>query len=314
MNDLVHKMTTNLLDSKSDNTAKSYYYSFKKWKDFISEKGYKDIPAQPIHVALYITHLMDKGASVNTVNSVIYSIKWVHELYNLTDPTNNSYIKSLQECAKRKPKTSNKKEPITKEILLDLCKLYDRNQDLTVIRDLCMILIAFTGFLRYNELSLIKCSNVTIEEDFVKIVIEKSKTDQYRNGNEIYIAKGQTEACPHAMLLKYIELSKTELKSDMYLFRPIFKTKKMTGLIHKNKPLSYTRARETIISRIKMVAPNLNIGLHSMRSGGATEVAKHDVNERCIKRHGRWKQDISKDRYIVDSVEKRLQVTKSMNL
>ena len=33
-----------------------------------------------VHVALYITHLLDTGASSHTVNAAVYSIKWAHEI------------------------------------------------------------------------------------------------------------------------------------------------------------------------------------------------------------------------------------------
>ena len=54
--------------------------------------------------------------------------------------------------------------------------------------------------------------------------------------------------------------------------------------------------------KLKSVEPNLNLGLFSLRSGG-TSAAAPDVNERCIKRHGRWKSDVSKDGYIADTFE-----------
>jgi hypothetical protein len=38
---------------------------------------------------------------------------------------------------------------------------------------------------------------------------------------------------------------------------------------------------------LKLVANDLNIWLHYMRSGGATAVANTNINERCWKRHGR---------------------------
>lgn len=51
---------------------------------------------------------------------------------------------------------------------------------------------------------------------------------------------------------------------------------------------------------------NANIGLHSLRSGGATAAANSNVNERCWKKDGRWASDPSKDGYVKDSVESRL--------
>ena len=60
----------------------------------------------------------------------------------------------------------------------------------------------------------------------------------------------------------------------------------------------------------------MNLGLHSMRSGGATAVsnASEHVSDRCWKRHGRWKSDTSKDGYVVDSLEKRLNVSKHLGI
>ena len=107
-------------------------------------------------------------------------------------------------------------------------------------------------------------------------------------GNRIVISKGQSVACPYN------------------LFR--------CSLIYKNKPLSYTRARVCIISRLKEVIFSSNIDLHCLRSGGAAVAANSNGNERCWKRHGRWKSDSAKDCYIADSLEHRLDVTKLLGL
>ena len=68
--------------------------------------------------------------------------------------------------------------------------------------------------------------------------------------------------------------------------------------------------------RHKSVEPNLNLNLdlHSVRSGGASAAARSDVNERCIKGHGRWKSDVCKDGYVADIFEKRLSVSKGLGL
>ena len=59
--------------------------------------------------------------------------------------------------------------------------------------------------------------------------------------------------------------------------------------------------------KLKMVAPNLNLSTHSLRASGAYIAAKaKGVSDLCIKCHGRWKSDTSKDGYIVHSVDKRL--------
>lgn len=315
LTNLADKMSGYLLQGKSHNTTKTYHASFVRWKRFIQKEGFECLPAQPIHIALYITHLLDTGSSSHVVNHAIYSIKWVHELHGLADPTNNSYIKCLQNAAKRvaTPRV-HRKDPVSSEMLIRLCDMYSSSTDILVIRDIAMILLSFAAFLRYDELSSLKCCDIKIADDYLSIFINKSKTDQYRQGNEVLVAKGSTSACPVNMMLKYVALAQINLASSEFLFKPVFRSHGTAKLIYKNKSISYTSARENIISRLKEVSPGLNLGLHSLRSGGATAAVASSVNERCIKRHGRWKCDSSKDMYIVDKLENRLAVSKKLGL
>ncbi|VDI40637.1 Hypothetical predicted protein [Mytilus galloprovincialis] len=252
-------MSSFIVESKAENTSKKYFYGFKRWKTFINEHNMSELPANPVHVALYLTYLIDKHCSPSVIDSAVYSIKWAHELNGFNDPTNNSVL-------------------------------------------------------RYDELSSLKCKDITVFDDYLEIHISRSKTDQYRQGNKILISKGSTLACPLKMYNRYIKLASLDEKSDLFVFRPIFRSKGIAKLIHKNKKMSYTSAKENIVKRIRIVAPNLNLGLHSLRSGGATAAAQSDVNERCIKRHGRWKSDTSKDGYIDDTFEKRMSVSQTLGL
>ena len=128
------------------------------------------------------------------------------------------------------------------------------------------------------------------------------------------ISKGTTCACPYNMFIRYTQLEGFSLGSREYLFRPIYRSGNACKLIRKNKQLSYTAARESLLKRVKMICPDVNIGLHSFRSGGATVAANADVSDRCLKKHGRWKSDSSKDGYIVDSTVNRLKISQSLGL
>ena len=94
-------MTSFIVDSKSENTSKKYFYSFNRWKKFAKEHNLSDLPAEPVHIALYITKLIDERCSPSVVNSAVYSIKWAHNLNGFIDPTNNSFVISLLESVKR---------------------------------------------------------------------------------------------------------------------------------------------------------------------------------------------------------------------
>ena len=312
---LADKMASYLLFSRSDSTARKYHLAFMKWKQFIHEKGHIDMPANPVHIALYLTHLLESGCSFNVVSGAKNAIKWAHNLSGFPDVTDHVFVDNIVESAKRmaKPKTV-KKDPVSTEDLISLCDKYLDCNDLVVVRDLTMILLGFAGFLRYDELSSVRCKDITFQDDYVKIFISKSKTDQYRNGDEILISKGTTSACPVLMLRRYFLLAKISNESDDFLFKPIFGGKSVSKLIYQNKKLSYTRTKECIVSRLSEVVVGKNLGLHSLRAGGATVASNGGVNERCWKRHGRWRSESAKDGYVVDSVDKRLSVSQILGL
>ncbi|XP_069104366.1 integrase/recombinase xerD homolog [Argopecten irradians] len=177
-----------------------------------------------------------------------------------------------------------------------------------------MILLCFSGFLRFNELSNLLCSDLKICDSYLVLKIRKSKTDQYRHGDEVVISKGQTVACPLTMIRKYIEIAEINLDDNAFLFKPIFRSGSTCKLIHKNKCLSYTGTRQAILKRLSLVCDVKNVGLHSLRAGGATVAANNGVNDRCFKRHGRWKSEACKDGYVADSLQSRLSVTQKLGL
>ncbi|XP_062611724.1 uncharacterized protein LOC134273549 [Saccostrea cucullata] len=263
MADLCPYLSSWILSSKSNNTNKSYFNAFKRWENFIKVQGHSALPASPMHVALYLTHLLQNGSSQHPVNVAVYAIKWAHECAGLPDPTKNSYVSSLQEAARRKASRAvQKKEPITKDVLIELCDKFIDENYLLIVRNLTMILFCFAGFLRFDEAISLTFNDVIVHDEYLVLCIKKSKTDQYRQVSEVLVAKGSTSACPVNMYKKYLEL----------------------------------------------------LGIHSLRAGGATVAANSNVDERCLKKHGRWRSDSAKDGYIVDSLEKRLMVSRSLEL
>lgn len=313
---ITDRMASYLTQSRADNTVKKYRSSFKYFENYCVTHGLTALPAQPISVAMYLTFLMDQGKSNNVISSVFYSVKWVHSLNDYSDPTENNIVKQLLEASKRIcSKPVHKKDTLTTEMIQSLCSLYESSSDVIDLRDLAMIILAYSGFMRINEVSNLHCNDIHFKEDHLLVNVRQSKTDVYRNGSEIVIAKGTTQACPYSILQRYVTHAKISLDSDKYLFRPCFRSKNISNLVKKDKKLSYTRARECLVKKLKLVGPELDLGTHSLRASGATNVANASgVSDRCLKRHGRWKTDIAKDGYVQDSLEKRLSVTKILKL
>ena len=62
--------------------------------------------------------------------------------------------------------------------------------------------LGFAGFFRFNELASVQPKHLTFCDGFVKIFVPRSKTDVYRAGNYVYIAKLENKYCPVAILRK----------------------------------------------------------------------------------------------------------------
>lgn len=315
-NTCIDKMADQILGSRADSTVKKYSYQIKSFDEFCDAKHLPKRPAHSIHVAWYISNLIDSGKSYGVVSSAVYAIKWLHQVNDFTDPTVSSTVSRLIECAKRRnSKPISKKDVITTDQLIELCNMYIACNDVLVLRDLTMILIGYSGFLRFNEMSEMKCSDIEIRPDHLILFLRKSKTDVYRAGRQVLISKGVSSACPYNMLQRYLSCSELMLGTHTYLFKPGCRSGSKCFLLKQNKQLSYTRARECIVGRLKLVAPNLKLGTHSLRASGATTAANAEgVSDRCLKRHGRWKSDLAKDGYIDDSLEKKLYITKQLKL
>ena len=67
--------------------------------------------------------------------------------------------------------------------------------------------MTFAAFLRFDELAkLVRC-DVKIENDMLKLFIQSSKTDQYRDGAWIVVASSRKATCPVAMMNRYLDFA-----------------------------------------------------------------------------------------------------------
>ena len=151
-------------------------------------------------------------------------------------------------------------------------------------------------------------------DEHMELYIESSKTDEYRDGAWVVIAKTHTDLCPVQMLRRYMELAAVGSDSEKFLFRGIVHTKSGSSL-RSSGGISYTRVRELVLEKLHQIGLDKSkFGLHSLRSGGASAAANAGVPDRWFKRHGRWRSENAKDGYVKDKLEDRLSVSQKIGL
>lgn len=138
------------------------------------------------------------------------------------------------------------KDPVTPEIVKS--KITDKFLSfcLFLILDQSPMLNWLPGFFRFSELCHIKACEVKFFPLYVFIFLESSKTDQFRIGSWIIIARSDLPTCPVKALKNYITASQIELFEDL----PVFKARALATPRSKQKVrsrgISNSRTRELI--------------------------------------------------------------------
>ena len=301
------------LASRAPSTSSKYFSSYNRWTSWARVHGLTVFPASPFHLAIYLRHLMTEATTASPLESAVHSIAWFHHLGGEPSPSDHPLAKSILAGAQRLlAHETTKKEPITVSQLEQLvaCKA-DSMASLYNIRSVIICLLASAAFLRFDELAKLVRSDVKIENDMLKLFIQSSKTDQYRDGAWIAVASSAKATCPVAMMNRCLE--RAGLSCDSPLFCQLSKTK--YGYKPRSKGLSYSRLRELVLEAFKDIVPDISaIGTHSLRSDGATAAANAGVPGRLFERHGRWASELAKDGYVRDSLSSRLSVSKALGI
>ena len=276
---LLHEATlNNLKNSKSNNTLRAYKSDFKDFGVFCAKHGFNSLPSEPKVVSLYLTHL-SKNSKFSTLRRRLVSISMVHKLKgHYLDIKHPIIIENLMGIRRVKGSIQNGKKPILiSHLKLLINAINEQKIDETKkLRDKSIILIGFGGGFRRNEIISIDFEDLEFVQEGVKIMIKKSKTDQFGEGmikglpyfsNEIY--------CPVLNLKKWLEISK--IKSG-----PIFR-RFSKGSIISDKRLTDQSVVLIIKEYLKLAGiENKNFAGHSLRSGFATVAAESGADERSI--------------------------------
>ena len=236
----------------------------------------------------------------------MYGLNWAYEKVGLHSPTKHLLVHAALEGARRQlGKPTVKKEPVTPEMLQNLVEKFGgKNAFLADVCGLAICILAYAGFLQYDEIAGLRFCDVKILEDHLDLFIASSKTDKLRNGDSVLIARSGNSTCPVGILQRYISATKKPSLANNYL-----SINAKEQALREGK-MSYTRIREVVIGLFKNVVTDVSV-FDSLRSGGATAAANAGVPDRHFKRHGRWRSETAKDGYVKDSLSSRLQVSRN---
>ena len=182
------------------------------------------------------------------------------------------------------------------------------------LRNVCLYLLSYAGFFRSEEVLNIRMSHIRFYEGFMTIRVDKSKTDQLRQGDKVVIVKSEGNVCPVFLLKDSLKKLDISPNSSEFIFPPLIKTKLPCKLVQVDKHISYATFRGQLTKSLQSILPDPSVyRIHSFRSRGASRAANSGVSDIIFQRHGRWKSVAAKD-YVKDDMSSRLVVWKSLGL
>jgi len=248
------------------------------------------------------------------VEEAVNALASAHSAAGLVSPV-TTFVKATLEGLQRKlAKPVHKKAPVTVEMLGRMVEDAKLSCSLSDLRLTTACLLAFAGFMRFDEVIQIRPCDLVLQEEFMVIHLPFSKTDQWRKGDEIYITRTGKPTCPVGMLEAYMCRTATSCTDERFLFRPICRSKSGESL-RESGSISDSCLRDLFKKKLKKLGySHQDFSLHSFRAGGATKAANSGIPDHLFKRHGQLKSENAKDGYVEDSIENWLSVTRQLGL
>ena len=269
----------NLQSSKANNTVRAYKSDFKDFALFCAKNGFKPLPSEPKIVSLYLTHLSTKEVKMSTLKRRLVSIGVIHKLKgHYLDTKHPAIIENIMGIKRRKGSIQNGKKPILINHLKAIIKSIDeqKSEEIKKLRNKSLILIGFAGGFRRNELISIDYNDLDFVSEGLKIVLRRSKTDQFGEGSVKALPYFDTPVyCPVINLKKWLDISNIK---DGPIFRSFSKGTKLTEKRLSDQSVALLLKEHLNLSGID----SRNFSGHSLRSGFATVSAESGADERSI--------------------------------
>jgi site-specific recombinase XerD len=273
--------------ARSANTVRAYRNDWAHFSSWCRDMGLQALPALPRTTALYLAAHKDHYAMA-TLNRRLSAIAAAHRMADHPFDTRCREIALVMDGLRR-TKTIRQRQ-VTALTTPLLRRALDKTfESLADQRDRALILIGMTGALRRSEIVALEVSDLTFSPEGERLVIRRSKGDQFGEGQVIAIARTNSELCPVTNLEVYLRQVAT---TEGSVFRAIDR--------HGNVKDRMTAQSVALIVKRLTGRAGLegDYSGHSLRAGFATQAAQSGVEERRIASTTRHKNMDVLRRYI----------------
>lgn len=290
MLELQKEAKTHLANSKAENTKRAYRNDWTQFSEWCEKYGMKDLPADPETLVYYITFL-GKTLKASSIKRKMTAISQRHETAGYPSPTKTALVKGVWDGIQRKIGIKEEgKDALWLEELRHVVQAIPQNKVIGV-RNRALLVIGWAGALRRSELVQLNIEDVSITRDGLILHLNKSKTDQKGEGQEVALPYGSNPlTCPVRSLEDLLTVSDI---TEGPIFRRIDRHGNVLGRL---TPQSVRLIVKDCCEKVGLDSDRY--GAHSLRSGFCSTAAKAGKAEHQIMKQTRHKRSDSLQRYI----------------
>jgi hypothetical protein len=320
-------LTRCLASCLAPSTLTGYFYAWRRWVDTCKAKGWTPIPADPTHFGRHLTFLAQNSQQVGGVSMAIHAVNYVHKLNRLPLPGHAPLVQSVHEAVRRDlSRPLHQKEPLLPWMVQSIVSLYCTDTSASWQWMIgTAILFHFCIMARYDDLAALRLDPeyCEIHNTHVTFFIERRKTDQYGRGQYVDVSASATTgtgspSCPVFILREYIRRFGSRgplLKpfgSDWWRGQKVVDTTAEPAMPYPTFLKEFRLALREACGMSELQAKDF--GLHSARSGGATEAFRAGIASELVMRQAGVTGHNWRIRYERPSLEARLGVTRILGL
>ena len=189
----------------SDDTRRAYAGQFRRFRNWMVDRGLEPLPAEPRQVAAYLAeNFYVRGHKPATLSAAAAAIGFFHREAGYANPCDSVEVKSAVGGATRKAgKMQKQAEALTEQVwetlLPTLCRPRRNAEgevetERTAMRrgsdDAAIIAVMRDGLLRVKEAQDLRMEDLTVREDGSgRALIRRSKTDPEGEGAVVYLSR-----------------------------------------------------------------------------------------------------------------------------
>lgn len=276
-----------LIGAYSIATIKGYQADFRAFEEWCLEQNKVALPSDVKTVCAFI-EAQGKIKSPATVRRRIFSIRKVHTLLSLQDPTCDECIKiSMRRVFRGKAIRPKQAKGLSRQALKQFCEI--QPDSLIGLRNRAMLHLGYELLTRRSELVALRDEDLEgISDGTLRVLIRRSKADPYGIGRIGFTSQETAE-----LVQKWIEKRGPHID---WLFCPVYHNRAC------NRDLKPATVKNIIKQAAKKSGVSHDVVMdysgHSLRVGAAQHLLMHGFDTAAIMRAGGWKSTSVLARYL----------------